>query len=159
MSATFLSPNAMNDDIPLPVMRAAEARANGLSMTAAATTGGWTIDGLRRWINRHSAVWYRVLKRARCDARDAACDEAVAYLRKHLRADEDKTSLQAAGGTAAERCVSVACFTALRLHNETCTYRERSIGLGHNRLTGQEEIAACGNSWLLPFTSLNRSVQ
>jgi hypothetical protein len=87
----------MNDDIPLPVIRAAEARALGSSLSAAAAEAGWALSGLRRWINRHPAVWYRALARARRDARDAACDEAVAFLRKHLRADEDKTSLQAAG--------------------------------------------------------------
>jgi hypothetical protein len=87
-------------NVPNAVIRAAEARATGWSWPAAAKEAGWTLTGLRRWIRDHEKLWYRELYRARREARDIACDEAVAVLRKQLRAEEDKTTFQAAATLA-----------------------------------------------------------
>lgn len=86
----------MCDDVPEPVLRAAEVRAHGGSWQLAADEAQWSLAGLRTWIRRHQALWARELGRARREARNAACDEAVATLRKHLRTREAKASLGAA---------------------------------------------------------------
>ena len=86
----------MRDFVPPEIFRAAEARAMGASWEAAAMRAGWEMAGLRAWIRRHLPLWYRALARARRDQQTAACDEAVAVLRKHLRNDEAKSCLRAA---------------------------------------------------------------
>ena len=88
------------NNIPIAIMRAAEARANGLSYAAAAKAATWSLEDLHRWIRKHEWEWYRVLHRARRDARDLACDEAVALLRQQLRDDEKKTIFNAADALA-----------------------------------------------------------
>ena len=90
----------MNDYLPIPVIQAAEARALGGSWSAAAEAAGWSVDGLRKWILARQRVWCREVGRARREARDSACDEAVAMLRKQLRAKEAKTILLAASAIA-----------------------------------------------------------
>src|SRR5262249_18477181 len=57
--------------------------------------------GLRGWVRDHPGPWARALGRARREARDAACDEAVAMLRRQLRSEEDKTVFRAAAALAA----------------------------------------------------------
>jgi hypothetical protein len=90
----------MSKSIPNAVVKFAEARAAGSSWQAAARESGWSLDGLRRWIRKHPAAWYRELFRARRDARDSACDEAVAMLRVQLRDEEPKTKFEAANAVA-----------------------------------------------------------
>jgi hypothetical protein len=86
----------MHDDVPEAVVRAAEARAQGLSWPAAAEQAGWELHGLRCWIRRYAAQWARVYGRARREAHDAAGDEAVTMLRRRLRDGDAKTVLAAA---------------------------------------------------------------
>lgn len=90
----------MPKSVPNAVIKFAEARAAGLSWSAAAREAGWSLDGLHRWIRRNQVAWYRELFRARRDARDSACDEAVAMLRVQLRNEEAKTKLAAASAVA-----------------------------------------------------------
>jgi hypothetical protein len=86
----------MNDAVPNAILRAAEARAQGLSWSAAAEQAGWQLPGLRAWIRRNRKSWHRVLGQARSEIHDAACDEAVTMLRRQLRASEPETAIAAA---------------------------------------------------------------
>jgi len=90
----------MTHSVPKPVTLAAEARARGASWPAAAEEAKWELAGLRLWVRDHPREWARTLGRARRDNRDAACDEAVAVLRRQLRSDTDKTAFQAAAALA-----------------------------------------------------------
>src|SRR5262245_58977171 len=90
----------MSKSIPNAVIKFAEARAQGSSWQAATRESGWSLKGLQRWIRKHPAAWYRELFRARRDARDSACDEAVAMLRVQLRDEEAKTKFEAANAVA-----------------------------------------------------------
>jgi hypothetical protein len=95
-----LSLEVMMSDVPNAIARAAEARALGGSWVTAAAAARWTLAGVRRWIRDNESSWFRELYRARREAHDAARDEAVAVLRQQLRADEAKTTLQAAAALA-----------------------------------------------------------
>jgi hypothetical protein len=88
-------------DLPTAILRAADARAQGLSWAAAANEAGWNLPGLRSWIRAHRSLWARELGRARRETHDAACDEAVTMLRRQLRAQTEKTILTAATALAA----------------------------------------------------------
>jgi hypothetical protein len=83
-------------DIPDAIARAVEVRAHGGSWPKCAAAAEWEEYGLRRWIRANTALWFREVGRARRESRDEACDETVVVLRNKLRADEDKTSLEAA---------------------------------------------------------------
>ena len=82
--------------IPEPVARAAEVRAHGGSWQKAAEEAMWSLGGLKTWIRNHEAIWARELGRARREARESACDEAVAVLRRQLRTDDARAMLTAA---------------------------------------------------------------
>jgi hypothetical protein len=90
----------MNDEAPNWILRAADTRAQGGSMLAAAEACGKPHGCLRHWIRLHKRAWFRVLQSARREARDSACDEAVARLRQQLRADEQKAIFEAAAAIA-----------------------------------------------------------
>src|SRR5262245_60114715 len=90
----------MSRKTPIAVIKAAEARALGNSWEAAASASGWPLDQLRRWIRKRHSQWDRVLFRARRDARDSACDEAVPPLRVHLRDKKSKPKIDAATAVA-----------------------------------------------------------
>ncbi|MFL5327339.1 MAG: hypothetical protein ACJ8C4_00355 [Gemmataceae bacterium] len=68
----------------------------GASWSAASAEAGWSVAGLKKWIRDHPQIWARELGRFRRENQEAAGDEAVAVLRKQLRATEAKTVLQAA---------------------------------------------------------------
>ncbi len=82
--------------IPAWVVRAAEMRAQGGSINAAADAAGKTANRLLHWIRGHKPQWFAALQSARRETRDAACDEAIAMLRKQLRDKEAKSIYQAA---------------------------------------------------------------
>lgn len=86
----------MLDDVPNAILRAAEARSQGLSWPAAAEQAGWQLPGLRACIRRNRKSWHRVLGQARCEIHDAACDEAVTMLRRQMRTEDPETAISAA---------------------------------------------------------------
>jgi len=90
----------MSRKIPIAVIKAAEARAQGNSWEATAAASGWPLDQLRLWIRKRTRQWDQAIGRARREARDSACDEAVATLRVQLRDKKTKTKCEAANVVA-----------------------------------------------------------
>lgn len=86
----------MQNFVPTWVLRAADVRAQGASLDAAAEAAGKTTNQLLKWIRWHKRQWFAALQSARRETRDAACDEAIAMLRKQLRDKEAKSIYQAA---------------------------------------------------------------